>query len=107
MLARALTRHAAGRLAKRVPALKFLAVGDIALLARRHIRRLEPAERRRVRELLARAARDRSLKPRDRRELERLARKMDPRAFAGGVADALSPVPLPRRLREGPRRRGR
>jgi hypothetical protein len=34
----------------------------------------------------------------ERRELRELVAKLDPRAFAGGAADRLSPVPLPKRL---------
>jgi hypothetical protein len=89
-----------------VPIFKVLAVGEIALLARSHIRRLEPAERRRFVELL-RKGRGRSsrLAPDERDELQRLVAKAEPRLFAGMAADRLSPVPLPRRLVHGPRRR--
>ena len=104
MLGRTISRHATGRLAKRVPALKFLAVGEIALLTRRHYQRLDLAERRRLRVLLMRG---RSLTDDERQELGVLARKLDGRAFVGNTLDALSPVPLPRLLREGRRKRRR
>jgi hypothetical protein len=91
---------------RRVPIFKVLAIGEIALLAHSHIRRLEPAERRRFVELL-RKGRGRSsrLAPDERDELQRLVAKAEPRLFAGMAADRLSPVPLPRRLVHGPRRR--
>jgi hypothetical protein len=105
MLGRTVTRHATGRLAKRVPALKFLVLGDLAMLARRHLNQLTPEERRRFGTLVGQAARRRPLSAAERDELSKLASKLDGRALAGGVADAFSPVPLPRRLREGRRRR--
>ena len=107
MILRTLSRTATGSAAKRIPALKFLAVAEIAMLARRHAVRLDAAERRRLGVLLAHAGRDRRLSPSEREELLLLTRKMEMRSFAGGVADALSPVPLPRILREGRRKRRR
>jgi hypothetical protein len=104
VLARALSRHATGRLAKRVPALKFLAIGEVALLTGRHLGRLTGEERRRLATLVLDHARRRPLDDDERLELAALVRRLDARAYAGGVVDALSPVPLPRRLREGPRR---
>jgi hypothetical protein len=89
---------------RRLPVLKLLAVGEIALLARTHIARLQPDERRRLVELL-RSARGRpsKLSPSEREELERLIARVEPRLFAGLVADKLSPVPLPRRVVRGPK----
>jgi hypothetical protein len=107
VLLRALSRAATGGAAKRIPALKFLAVAEIAMLASRHVSRLDAAERRRLGALLTRAGRERTMTAAERDELLRLARKLEMRSFAGGVADALSPVPLPRILREGRRRRRR
>src|SRR4051812_33882673 len=104
VLLRTLSRHATGRLAKRVPALKFLAIGEIALLTGRHLGRLNADQRRRLATLVLDRARRRPLDEDERLELASLVRRLDGRAFAGGVADAISPVPLPRRLREGPRR---
>jgi hypothetical protein len=105
VLFRAISRHATGRVAKRIPALKFLALAEIMMLARRHATRLDAAERRRLGALLAHAGKDRTLTPAEREELLQLTRKMELRSFAGGVADAFSPVPLPRRMREGRRKR--
>jgi hypothetical protein len=85
--------------------LKLLALGEILVLAREHIERLEPAERRRVVELV-RGGRGRpgNLSEREREELARLIAKAEPRLFAGEAADKLSPVPLPRRVVRGPRK---
>ena len=87
---------------KRLPVLKLLAIGEIALLARNHIRMLEPAERRRLIELM-RVGRGRpsNLTAGDRDELTTLVAKAEPRLFAGSVANKLSPVPLPRRVVQG------
>jgi hypothetical protein len=107
MLRGAATRaiaHGVGRIPglKRLPVLKLLAIGEIAVLARSHVRKLEPEERRRLVELIrAGRGRPRNLSERDRDELGRLVAKAEPRLFAGSVADALSPVPLPRRVVQG------
>jgi hypothetical protein len=91
---------------KRLPVLKLIAIGEIALAARAHAMRLEVGERRRLVELL-RTGRGRPSKLSDaeRAELRNLVAKAEPRLFAGTVADSLSPVPLPRRLVHGPRRK--
>ena len=91
---------------KRLPVLKLIAIGEIALLARTHATKLDAAERRRLLELV-RAGRGRpsKLSADEREELGRLAAKAEPRLFAGQVADKLSPLPLPRRLVHGPRKR--
>ena len=91
---------------RRLPLLKVLAIGEIALLARSHLRKLDPDERRRLVELLrAGRGRPRNLSAADREELTRLVAKAEPRLFAGSVADKLSPVPLPRRVVQGSRSR--
>jgi len=91
---------------KRLPVLKLLAICEIALLARTHISRLEPDERRRLIDLLRKGrGRPKNLSGPDREELGQLLSKTEPRLFAGLVADKLSPVPLPRRVTHGPRRR--
>jgi hypothetical protein len=89
-----------------LPVLKLLAIGEIALLARNHIRRLEPDERRRLIELLRKGrGRKAKLSGDEREELQRLLAKTEPRLFAGLAAQSLSPVPLPRRVVQGRRRR--
>jgi hypothetical protein len=86
--------------------LKLLAVGEIALLARSHIRRLDPDERRRMIELLRKGrGRSSNLSGSERDELQRLIAKTEPRLLVGLAADKLSPVPLPRRVVQGRRRR--
>jgi hypothetical protein len=93
---------------KRLPVLKLLAIGEIALLARTHVTKLEPAERRRLVELVRQGrGRPRRLSEPEREELSMLVAKAEPRLFAGEVADRLSPVPLPKRLVTGKRRRER
>ena len=91
---------------KRLPVLKLLSVAEIAMLAREHATKLTPEERRRLVELVRIGrGRSRNLSEADREELAALVAKAEPRLFAGMAADKLSPVPLPRRLREGPRKR--
>lgn len=77
-------------------------LADVALLAREHIERLTPAERRRL-VLLVRDARGRkrNLSDREREELEQLVAKAEPRLFAREAAERISPVPLPKRFRPG------
>ncbi len=90
---------------RRLPVLKLLAIGEIALLARDHYERLSPAERRRLVVLMRRGrGRPSRLSGRDRDELTELIAKAEPRVFAGTVADKLSPIPLPDRIVNGPPR---
>ena len=84
------------RTIRRMPFLKFVAVVQLALLARRHLGVLTPAERRRMADLVRHPH---TLTPAERRELGDLAMKLEPRAFAGAAADHLSPFPLPKRLK--------
>ena len=101
-LARA-TRRVPGL--RRLPVLKLLALGEIALLARDHYERLSPAERRRLVILLRRGrGRPSRLSGGDRDELADLIAKVEPRAFVGEAADKLSPIPLPDRIVHGPSR---
>jgi hypothetical protein len=91
---------------KRLPVLKLLALAEIVLLAHDHFGRLSPDERRRLVVLVRRGrGRPSNLSGRDRDELSDLLAKVEPRQFVGGAADRLSPVPLPKRLTHGPRRR--
>jgi hypothetical protein len=91
---------------KRLPMVKLLAAAEVAVLARDHVQRLTPAERRRVLELV-RIGRGRPsrLTQADREELSALVAKAEPRLLAGEAVDALSPFPLPRRLVYGRRAR--
>ena len=90
---------------KRVPVLKLLALAEIVVLARDHVERLSPDERRRLVVLVRRGrGRPSNLSGRDRDELADLLAKVEPREFVGEAADRLSPVPLPKRLTHGPKR---
>jgi hypothetical protein len=90
---------------RRLPVFKLIAIGEVALLARSHVTRLEPAERRRLVELVRKGrGRPSRLSSSERDELHELVAKTEPRLFVGLTADKLSPVPLPRRLVEGKRR---
>jgi hypothetical protein len=78
---------------RRLPFFKILAIAQIALLVRRHLKRLTPMERKRMGELVRRGHRlDRS----ERDELRTLVGKLEPAAFAFAAADHVSPVPLRR-----------
>jgi hypothetical protein len=91
---------------RRLPIFKLIAIAEIALLARSHIARLDPTERRRLIELLRKGrGRTTKLSNEERDEFQRLVAKTEPRLFAGAAADKLSPVPLPRRITHGRRRR--
>jgi hypothetical protein len=90
---------------KRLPMLKVLAIAEVALLARDHVSRLDPSERRRLVELVRKGhGRARNLDDGEREELSALVAKAEPRRFAALAADRLSPVPLPTRILQGPSR---
>jgi hypothetical protein len=82
------------RLLKKMPLFRLLAVGKTALLARRHLRRLDPDDRHRLLELVRKG---RAMRPGERDELRAILAKLGPREFAYATADAFSPVRLPRR----------
>jgi hypothetical protein len=89
---------------RQVPVAWLLVAGEVVLLARDHIERLEPRERRRVVELLRKGrGRPGNLTQRERDELTKLVMKAEPRLFAGLVAQKLAPVPLPKRMVRGRR----
>jgi hypothetical protein len=83
------------RLLRRMPMFRLLAIAQTALLARRHLQRLDAGDRRRLGELVRRG---RGMTPAERDELRSLLAKLEPRAFAAMTANAFSPVPLPRWL---------
>jgi hypothetical protein len=78
---------------KRMPIFKVLAIAKLALLAHRHMRKLDADERRRLAQLVRRGHR---LSASERDELRGLVGKLEPRAFAWATANALSPVRLKR-----------
>jgi hypothetical protein len=91
---------------RRVPVLKLFVAAEIALLARDHIMRLDRRERHRLVELVWMGrGRRRDLSDAEREELAVLMARMEPRLLAGHAVDKLSPLPLPRRLVYGPRKR--
>ncbi len=90
--------------ARRLPIAKLLVIGELALLAREHVDRLDPVERRRFIDLMRQArGRPRNLSAGEKAELAALVAKANPRLFLGLAADRLSPVPLPRRMVRGRR----
>lgn len=89
-----------------MPVLKLLAAAEVAMLARDHVMKLDRSERRRLVELVRIGhGRPSHLSESEREELARLIALMEPRLLAGHAADMLSPVPLPNRIVEGPRRK--
>jgi hypothetical protein len=90
---------------RRIPVLKLLAAAEIAMLTRDHVLLLDRGERRRLFELIRIGrGRRRNLSDPERDELAKLVAKMEPRLLAGHAVDKLSPVPIPRRLVDGPRK---
>lgn len=101
MLSRIAKRLVLGRAAKQLPIFRVLAIAQVGLLARNHLKRLGPGEGRRLAGLVRRR---RSLSEAEKQELRLLTAKLEPRAFAGAAADRVSPFPLPRRLTGAPKR---
>jgi hypothetical protein len=105
MLARLLTTRLISRVSRGVPVARLLLIGEVALIARRHIARLDRSERRRLIGLLVRArGRSSRLSYSERAQLAALIARVEPRLFVGSAIARLSPVPLPKRLLYGPRR---
>jgi hypothetical protein len=70
----------------------FIAAIQVAWLANRHWRRLEPDERRRLRELIRKSrGRPSRLSRKEREEAEELLQKLDYAELGGGVATTLLP----------------
>jgi hypothetical protein len=82
------------RLLKKMPLFRLIAIGKTALLARRHLRRLDAQDRQRLLELVRKG---RGMRPAERDELRAILAKLGPREFAYATADAFSPVRLPGR----------
>jgi len=82
------------RLLKKMPLFRLIAVGETALLARRHLRRLDAHDRHRLLELVRKGRR---MNARQRDELRTILSKLGPLEFAYATADAFSPVKLPGR----------
>lgn len=84
------------RTAKTLPFVRLLMLAQVGLLARKHLGALTPAERRRLLELGRRPHR---LSDKERKELKRIAAKLEPRAFAENAFRTVSPVGGGRRKR--------
>jgi hypothetical protein len=98
--------RAAGRVPgiRHVPVLKLLVAAEIAMMARDHLTKLSPNERRRLLELVRIGhGRRRNLSDDQREELTELIAKMEPRLLLGLALSKVSPVHLPRRVVYGPR----
>ena len=94
----------AKRLSHGVPVARLLLVGEVAILAGRHLGKLDRAQRRRLFALLVQArGRPRSLTPGERREFLYLVARLEPRLLLGTAVSRLSPVPVPKRLLYGRR----
>jgi hypothetical protein len=92
------------RASRGIPVARLLLTAEVAMIAGRHLGRLERAQRRRLLALLLKTrGRPRSLPTAERRELALLVARLEPRLFFGTAARRLSPVPLPKRLLYGRR----
>jgi hypothetical protein len=92
------------RLSRGVPVARLLLVAEVAILAQRHLGKLEPAQRRRVFALLIHSrGRPSSMTAAERREFLFLVGKLEPRLLLGRAVRRLSPVPVPKRLLYGRR----
>lgn len=90
---------------KLIPVVKLLAAAQIIMIAREHIEKLEPDERRRLVELIRTGhGRARNLSAAEQDELHVLVAKAEPRLFTGLVAEQFVPVRLPQRLVRGRKR---
>jgi hypothetical protein len=80
----------------------IIALADVALLTRRHWKRLEPEERRRLGELMRKAKLrpSKNLSARERREASELLDKMGYAELAGGAVKRFVPLPLVGRTTE-------
>ena len=76
----------AGKIIRHVPVARLLILGELLLLAREHLLKLDAHERRRILELVRKArGRRGNLSERERRELARLVEKAEPRLFMGNA----------------------
>jgi hypothetical protein len=90
------------RLSRGVPVARLLLLAEVAILAQRHLSKLDRAQRRRLFTLLVRArGRTRSLTAAERREFGYLVARLEPRLLLGSAVRRISPVPLPKRLLYG------
>jgi hypothetical protein len=78
---------------RRLPLARLVIAAELAVLAKAHLDRLKPVERRRLL-ILLRDARGmpKNLSGRDRREFEKLVGKLEPKMFASTAAEKFSPL---------------
>jgi hypothetical protein len=83
---------------RRLPLARVVILAEVAILAKDHFERLTPPERRRL-VVLVKDARGRPshLSDRERRELEALIAKVEPKVFASHAAQKFSPLPTKRK----------
>ncbi len=92
------------RLGGVLPIGRLLLAGQVALMAGRHLSRLDGRQRRRLATLVGRSrGRPSALTASERRELAGLVARLEPRLFMGTAIKRLSPVPIPKRVLFGPR----
>jgi hypothetical protein len=84
------------RMFRRMSFFNLLTIGQTVLLARRHFKRLDAHDRRRLAQLVRRG---RGMSRDDRDDLRRILGKLEPRDFALTTAGRFSPVRVPRRFR--------
>jgi hypothetical protein len=89
-----LTRTVArARVLRTLPIARLIALAEIVLLARQHVTKLTPHERRRIRELVVRGrGRPSNLSAGDRTELAMLVAKAEPKLFARNALRKFSPI---------------
>ncbi len=78
---------------RRLPLARLVLLAELGMLAKIHFERLTPAERRRI-VLLLKQARGwpQNLSERERRELNKLVAKVEPKAFANEAVERFSPL---------------
>ncbi|HEY1524061.1 MAG TPA: hypothetical protein VGF70_13695 [Solirubrobacteraceae bacterium] len=80
---------------RRLPVARLMAVAELVVLAREHIQKLEPDERRRLVELVRHGrGRPGNLSTKERRELGLLLARVEPRAFVQNAVAKVTGVPV-------------
>jgi hypothetical protein len=89
------------RALRKLPYARLVALAELLILAREHVIRLEPDERRRLVELV-RLSRFHpgGLTQRERREFTALLAKAEPQLFLNRAAQKMTGVPIPRKRRD-------
>jgi hypothetical protein len=78
---------------RKLPLARLIALAELALLAREHVTKLNPEERRRIRELVIRGrGRPSNLTARERSELAMLLAKLEPKLFARNAIGKFNPL---------------